>query len=1184
VDCPSCGHENASDRVECLRCEALLVDVFESNDQKTDPMVGLGGFALEGREEADSDGFERLRGSSADTQYTGDLPRLFRFGNRYQVLEKLGEGGMGRVYKALDLELDRAVALKTIRTEKGTGPDVLKRFKQELVLARKITHKNVVRIYDLGESEGMKFFTMELVEGQSLRDLLREKKTIPVKEVVSYMKQMLSGLAEAHGQGVVHRDLKPHNVMVDRDGVLRIMDFGIARTADTATLTGTSEMMGTPDYISPEQVKGETATAQSDLYSVGVILYELLTGECPFQGDTAISKVVARLQVKPIAPRTRNPEIPPYLERIILKLMEVDPELRYQTAEDVLLDFEREQVDRSIWLRTRKALARRRGAVAASLTVMALALGAFYYRRIPEGAASADVPVTTLAVLPFHNLTANAELQWMENGLPEMLITDVSQSRALRPVLADRIDAILRDLGKRGQSRLDPETIESVADAAIADYSLHGSFVESQGHLRLDLMLRQSGTGVSWPIKIDGASSEIFALVDEITSRISQELDIETFGETDRPFVEVSTSSLEAFRAYYQGRSELQKGSNQAAVPLFQEAVRQDPSFAMAHARLAETYFHLGDDADAKLSIAAAEALAREAPLPLAERYQVHAIAARIQDDPETAIASYRELAKLYPDDPDVLNGLASTLETSGVVEESFEVYQRVLVLSPRHGAALLGLGRMMVVNGKPKEAIPRLDEAIRSGSFEGDDEALGMIHSILGVAQRDLSEFEKARVEFEKSLEYRRKAEDLRGVATSLSNLASVLRRLERADEARDYLNQALALARETNDKTMESLALLNLGNEYSDSGDLDQALDFFRQSLDIEQERNEHTELAVRLDVIAEVLRKYGLLADAMVYLDLANTHLEQASDPSEQSYNLIVRGEIARSRGDYDAAQAAFLESLHLFQNLGAETRTVEAHLQLASLYASQGRFDEALKAADAAQSVAVTPDSKVLIDTVRAEIVLEAGDAARASELLALAGDGAATETHYAKVRRRLLQARTERAVGEDTATLLEALVKDARDSEFAELELAAKLELARVEIEKGRVKEGVELLESVSEQSARRRLVVLQAEATLTLTEVHASEGRVDEVRAQARSLGELLRRIPSPLLAARGYSILAEVAEASGNATEASELRARVEEAAHRVLPNVPPELQEAFSEQHPWAKFGVREKSESGS
>ena len=217
--------------MECEFCQALLVDVFASrgDDAKTDPIQVIGGAVdrstdtdalLRAAQEVNQD--DAALDDRAPLQrlprpfgYTGDLPRLFRFGDRYQILEKVGEGGMGRVYKALDLdlELDRPVALKTIRAEKGNSREALERFKQELILARKITHKNVIHIYDLGESDGMKFFTMELVEGENLREVLDERKKIPVKECLSLMTQILSGLGEAHSQGVVHRDLKPQNIM-----------------------------------------------------------------------------------------------------------------------------------------------------------------------------------------------------------------------------------------------------------------------------------------------------------------------------------------------------------------------------------------------------------------------------------------------------------------------------------------------------------------------------------------------------------------------------------------------------------------------------------------------------------------------------------------------------------------------------------------------------------------------------------------------------------------------------------------------------------------------------------------------------------------------------------------------------------------------------------------------------------
>lgn len=1184
MNCPSCGRANASDRVECNYCEALLVDIFDSQDEKTDPMMSVSGVPVttthDERGTDSGNGFTRPPPTA--TQYTGDLPRLFRFGNRYQILEKLGEGGMGRVYKALDLELDRPIALKTIRTDKGKGAEVLKRFKQELVLARKITHKNVVRIYDLGEAEGMKFFTMELVDGQSLRDILREKKMLPVKEAADFMKQMLSGLAEAHGQGVVHRDLKPHNIMVDSRGTLRIMDFGIARTADTATLTGSGEMMGTPDYISPEQVKGETAGPPSDLFSCGVILYELLTGEVPFKGDTPISKIVARLQSRPVAPRALNLEIPGYLERIVLKLMEIDPDLRYKSAGEVLQDLEREQVDRSLLLRTRKTISRRRGWIAAACLIAALAGGSLYFIRTtsPEPVAAADVKVTTLAILPFQNTTGNPGLAWMESGIPEMLITDISQSRSLRPVLAERIERILSELGKADQSKFDEQTIQRVSETAAADYSLQGSFVEAQGRLRMDLILRQSGTKVAWPIKIEGAPSDVFLLVDQITKRVSEELKLETSGETNLPINEVTTKSLDAFRAYQQGLAELQRGANQSAVPLFQEAIRDDPGFAMANARLAEAYFHLGDQARALASVSRADALSRENRLPRPQYYQIHAISARIHDDPETAVASYKELAALYPNDPDVLASLASSLETLGEVPGSIDAYKKVLALSPSYGAAVLGLGRMLVVSGEPDEAIPLLNQAVDKGTFEGDMEALGMIHSILGVAYRDMAQYESAVQEFEQSLVYRRRTNDPRGVATSLSNLASVLRREKRFDEARKYLDEALTIARETHNRTMESLALLNLGNLFYDSGDLDRALDHYRRSLNIEWDRNEHTEIAVRLDAVARVLGRRALFADALVYLELSKQHLESSEDSKEKAFNSFLTGDVERARGDYDAAQAALLDALQLSRRIEDGPTVARCHLILARLYADQGRFDEALNAIDSAETADTTSPRETATEAhlARAEVFLEIGDQEKASEEMALSAAGTETSLYDVQLRVRLVSARANErsATSPSPAAQMKEVIREARPDDLVEIELRGRLELGRLYLRAGLPVRSIEVLRRVREDALERQLVPIQARASLALAENYRRNGQLEDARRMASEAASLGERFGADLIVAQATQLLAEAARSLGHSDEVHKIESKVQDRSSAVLTRVPEELRPAFLAAHPWA--GPRE------
>ena len=219
-------------------------------------------------------------------------------GERYEILKRLGEGGMGAVYKARDHELDRLVALKVIRPELAGHPDILRRFKQELILARQVTHKNVVRIFDLGSADGRKFITMDYIEGRDLKSILVERGKLPPAEVVPIFQQVCRGLEAAHVEGVVHRDLKPQNIMLDAAARVWLMDFGLARSMEMAGLTRTGVLMGTPDYMSPEQARAEKVDARSDLFSLGIIVYEMLTGELPFQADTLMAKLLQRVQQK----------------------------------------------------------------------------------------------------------------------------------------------------------------------------------------------------------------------------------------------------------------------------------------------------------------------------------------------------------------------------------------------------------------------------------------------------------------------------------------------------------------------------------------------------------------------------------------------------------------------------------------------------------------------------------------------------------------------------------------------------------------------------------------------------------------------------------------------------------------------------------------------------------------------
>jgi len=262
-------------------------------------------------------------------------------GERYEILQLLGQGGMGAVYKARDIELERTVALKLIRSDLASHPEILRRFKQELILAREVTHRNVIRIFDLGQASGVRYITMDYVEGQDLRALLNEKGKFSPEEAVPIFLQIAAALEAAHQAGVVHRDLKPQNVMVDKDGRVYVMDFGVARSLETPGMTQTGALMGTPEYMSPEQAKGLKVDARSDLFSLGIIFYEMLSGASPFKADTAMATMFKRTRERAVPLAQAMSGVPVFLSDIVSKCLEIDQEQRYPSARAIIEDLEK---------------------------------------------------------------------------------------------------------------------------------------------------------------------------------------------------------------------------------------------------------------------------------------------------------------------------------------------------------------------------------------------------------------------------------------------------------------------------------------------------------------------------------------------------------------------------------------------------------------------------------------------------------------------------------------------------------------------------------------------------------------------------------------------------------------------------------------------------------------------------
>src|ERR1700730_13233723 len=441
MQCPLCLTENPATADRCGKCSTPL----PISDVTISP-TGVG------RTEAWSVAVPPRPSSEAAAK--GQLEPGTVLAERFEILQLLGQGGMGAVYKARDTELERLVALKLIRPELASHPEILRRFKQELILAREVTHRNVIRIFDLGQAQGIKFITMEYVEGRDLKGLIHEKGKYTAEEAVPIVLQIAAALEAAHRAGCVPRELKPQNVMTDKDGRVYVMDFGIARSLEHQGMTQTGALMGAPEYMSPEQAKGEKVDARSDLFALGIIFYEMLTGISPFKADTAMAMMFKRTQERATPLSQLNLGVPAIISDIVSKCLEIKTEERYQSAREVISDLEawKGGAPHSTIVptsrRIRYAPSYQKWLVIGTVAAILASAGYVFRDKLSLRPAVAPAPAApiALAILPFHNASTDESINWIGPSLADMLSTDVGQSSHLRTVSSDRLHQILKDL------------------------------------------------------------------------------------------------------------------------------------------------------------------------------------------------------------------------------------------------------------------------------------------------------------------------------------------------------------------------------------------------------------------------------------------------------------------------------------------------------------------------------------------------------------------------------------------------------------------------------------------------------------------------------------------------------------------------------------------------------------------
>ncbi len=567
MKCPKCNSDNADTQQFCGECGAKLVPAKDIPASSTKSLV----------------------------THRVELTTGSVFAGRYKIVEELGKGGMGKVYKAIDKQLNEEVALKLIKPEIASDKKTIKRFSNELRLSRKISHRNVGRMYELMEEKGALFITMEYVPGQDLKGLIGQTGKFAIGTTISIAKQVCEGLAEAHRLGVIHRDLKPNNIMIDKGGNARIMDFGIARSLTGKSLTRAGAMIGTPEYMSPEQAEAEEVDHRSDIYSLGVILYEMVTGRLPFEGETPLSIAMKHKGETPTDPKELNPQIPGDLSLLILKCMEKDKENRYQDAEELCLEL----TDIEMGIPTLERVALRKKPLTSkeitvtlslrkffipALIIVALVIAGVSIRRFFPSKVPSDTP--SIAVLPFEDFSPGKDQEYFCEGLKESIIHALKQARNLRvPATTSLFKGKERDYREIGR-KLKVRTV------------LDGSVQKVEDKVRIIAKLIDiADESIIWTDQFDPEQEDIFSILDKISMTIVDELEVNLLGEEKTKIVKRYTEDPEAWDLYSWGRhfwNKRTEGGFRTAINYFELAIEQDQSYALAHAGLADCYNLLG--------------------------------------------------------------------------------------------------------------------------------------------------------------------------------------------------------------------------------------------------------------------------------------------------------------------------------------------------------------------------------------------------------------------------------------------------------------------------------------------------------------------------------------------------------------------------------------------------------------
>src|SRR5258708_27053653 len=751
MECPQCGLANPPEVSACTKCKTPLPD---KESGVTSPSTGtftpedadetLTGGVAGGGSSRSAAGARRARIAEGALQIGSVLA------DRYEILQPLGEGGMGAVYKVRDRELDRFVAVKVIRPALVQSPDVLNRFKQELIIARQVTHRNVSRIYDLAEADGVKFITMEFVEGRSLGRVRREKGKLAPKEAAGIIVQVCHALEAAHAEGVIHRDLKPQNIMLEAHDRVIVMDFGIARRLETRGITMTGEVLGTPAYMSPEQAKGEKVDARSDLFSLGIIFYELLTGDLPHKADTELAAMYKRTTAHVRPPIEIAPEIPKPLSEIVVRCLEIDKDKRYASATEILRELEpwAGTLPGTSPRRTGKRTLAEKTAVMALGAIVVMAAGVLVFRNklfsvrpaahrevsgVVVGSIGKDGSQYSIHVKAIDGITGKDIVNNAAKADKQDVLSSIGRLSAdVRTALGDTTPESVK---LSAQETFTAESLEAAHSyAAAQDLQQKGKWDEAikeyQHATQLDANFGRAFAGLA-------------AMEHNLGRRQEAEKNYKlAFAHIDR------MTDREKYRT--RGGYYLLIRDQQKAIEEYTSLMQQYPADAVAYPNLAMAYF-------LSRNMAKAQEIGRHSadlnPTRVAERGNV-ALYALYAGDFANAAKEAQAALKLNPKYEAAVRALALAQLGEGQDQQAAETYKKLAGISTR-GASMAATGSadLALYEGRTTDAVHILEQAITADLAANDKAGAGGKQAMLAEAELALGHKAAAAATAEKAI-----------------------------------------------------------------------------------------------------------------------------------------------------------------------------------------------------------------------------------------------------------------------------------------------------------------------------------------------------------------------------------------------------------------------------------------------